>query len=99
MQPSPRTFVFCKKHEGHVIGELVQCEYHGSRVSALLLYEQSLYAVPAAVPKRRAKIVGDAPEIECTVCGAVQDWFIGKKAAFALLRALYEPGKRTEVKA
>ncbi len=96
-----RNFVYCPN--GDVIGEIVYMEFGEQKISALYVYEQSVVAgaaIPDRLPRKRGIVLGDAYEIECTVCRHERDWTISNKTAvtmmISLLNSLYEPAKRKD---
>ncbi len=70
----------------HVVGEVKYVtRVSGVRLRALMVYETSLLELPAELPPLRMKLIGDALEIKCTICGAVRDWYLGEDAINELL--------------
>lgn len=100
--PSKRTFIYGDEACGHVIGEIVQKEYKGERISALYVYEKSVDAeqhiFSEELPTKRFIAIGDADGIECTICRRERDWKISNRTSIALmvslLNSLYEPGRK-----
>jgi hypothetical protein len=96
-----RTFIYCPRD--HVIGEIVNKDLNGEKVSALYVYEKSVLetTVTEELPVKRCILLGDALEIECTICRQARDWTISNKTAVAmmvgLLNSLYEPAKRKDM--
>jgi len=72
----------------HIIGELSYVIDEGRKVTALAVYELSLFVsdVPDEFPAVRVEIIGDARRIKCTCCDHRERWEIGKTAFMQLLK-------------
>lgn len=71
----------------HIIGELRYVADEGRKVTALALYERSVYVqfIPETLPVLRGSVVGDMRDIRCTLCGRKQRWEGGKAHLQAML--------------
>ena len=83
MPANERKFKSCQN--GHVIGEIKRIIYYGANVKSLLLFNQSIAGpdVPEELPPLRAKIIGSAIELCCTICASKVNW--GQEAFDALM--------------
>lgn len=84
MPASERRMWKCPR--GHVIGEVKYLTRDkGVRVRALMQYDRSETKLPDELPALRAKLIGDAYDVRCTICGTVRDWYMGEDAINELL--------------
>lgn len=92
MPVSERKLKWCK--HGHIIGEVKKITFGTRRVQALMLYESSveLADVPEELPPLRARLIGSAADVSCTICKATLEWIIGQDTFDALMS--HYPGKK-----
>jgi hypothetical protein len=92
MSANERKLKWCK--HGHIVGEVKKVTFGTRRVKALMLYEQSveLEDVPEELPPLRARLIGSAADVTCTICKATLEWIIGQDT-FDALMAHYPPVK------
>jgi len=85
MPANERKFKWCRY--GHIIGETKKITFGTARVQALMLYEQSieLNDVPEELPPLRARLIGSAADVTCTICRATIEWIIGQDTFDALM--------------
>ena len=85
MAAGERKLKWCR--HGHIVGEVKKVTFGAVRVNALLLYEQSveLADVPEKLPALRARLIGSASDVTCTICNVTMDWIIGQDAFEALM--------------
>ena len=85
MPANERKLKWCK--HGHIIGEVKKVTFGSYRVQALMLYENSveLANVPDELPPLRARLIGSAADVTCTICQATLEWIIGQDTFDALM--------------
>jgi len=85
MPADDRKFKWCR--HGHIIGEIKKVTFGTARVQALMLYEKSIELddMPEELPPLRARLIGSAADVTCTICRATIEWIIGQDTFDALM--------------
>lgn len=90
MPQTQRTFWYCRRGGGHVVGDVryVTLQDGTGHIPVLALYETAQLALPedGYEPQLRCEKLFHAEGLRCSICGQVYDWFPTLPALLRLLR-------------